>query len=160
MTKTHHYKTQLIWKGNLGKGTISYKSYSRNYEISIKGKPVIVGSSDPSFMGDQDKYNPEELFLASISSCHMLWFLHLCSVVRIVVVDYSDEAIGTMIETTNGSGAFSQVTLYPKIVVTKPFMTENIDAIHSEANKMCFIANSCNFPINHQASCEAIEELI
>lgn len=151
MKKTHHYHSHLNWTGNQGHGTKDYKSYDRSYQVQVEGKPIIEGSSDPAFRGDASVYNPEELFLFSISSCHMLWYLHLCSVNHISVVSYKDEAIGTMAEETNGSGRFTAVTLKPEISIEDPSKKELALQLHHKANKMCFIANSCNFEIKHEA---------
>ena len=148
--KRHHYTVSLEWTGNKGSGTFDYRSYARDHEIKGSDKSMsILGSSDPSFRGDPLRYNPEELFLSSISSCHMLWFLHLCSVQGIIVLEYTDEPKGTMIEKEDGSGAFDEVTLYPNVVVAQEKMIPLANNIHEEANKMCFIANSCNFKIAH-----------
>ncbi|WP_396637831.1 OsmC family protein [Maribacter sp. R77961] len=149
--KKHHYKTMLEWTGNTGEGTTNYKAYQRAHEISIAGKNHnIMGSSDPSFRGDSSRYNPEELFLSSISSCHMLWFLHLCSVHGITVMEYRDNAIGVMEEDKKGSGRFTTVTLHPQVIITDPDMVQKANSLHKEANTMCFIANSCNFKIEHE----------
>ncbi len=148
--KNHQYKTTIKWTGNLGTGTSDYKAYGRAHEITVNGKPAIPASSDPSFCGDQARYNPEELFLASISSCHMLWYLHLCSEAGVVVVGYTDNATGTMIEEPNGSGRFTEVTLYPQVTVATVSMLGKANELHHKANEYCFIANSCNFPIHHQ----------
>jgi organic hydroperoxide reductase OsmC/OhrA len=149
--KEHHYRIKMEWTGNQGQGTQSYRAYSRDHLISADGKPVsIPASSDPSFRGDPTRYNPEELFLASLSACHMLWFLHLCSVNKIVVTDYVDQATGIMEEAQNGSGKFREVTLHPRITVEKEEMIGPSLALHHEANQLCFIANSCNFPVKHE----------
>lgn len=151
--KKHQYSIQNHWTGNLGTGTDHYRHYSRDHEINLPGKKhTIQGSSDPAFRGDPGRYNPEELLVASISSCHMLWYLHLCAVNKVVVVDYTDEAIGVMEESKVGSGRFAKVTLYPKIRVTDREMFEKARSLHAEAHRMCFIANSCNFPINHEVT--------
>ena len=147
-SKNHNYSVTTAWTGNLGVGTLDYKSYNRNHESAVEGKEhVILGSSDPAFGGDICRYNPEELLVSSVSSCHMLWYLHLCSVNKIVVVDYVDQAKGVMIETADGSGAFDEITLYPVVTVQDQSMIDKANALHVEANKMCFIANSCNFKI-------------
>tara|TARA_R110002124_G_scaffold137733_1_gene300732 strand:+ start:432 stop:905 length:474 start_codon:yes stop_codon:yes gene_type:complete len=148
--KTHNYEIKIEWTGNEGNGTLNYKSYNRNHKISATGKyDEIKGSSDPSFLGDKTKYNPEDLFISSISACHMLWYLHLCSVNKIVVTEYIDKATGIMEETENGSGKFTEVTLNPDVKITNSDLIKKANELHSEANKMCFIANSCNFKINH-----------
>ena len=148
--KSHNYIASITWTGNTGSGTANYRDYERSHTIQVAGKPIIEASSDPNFRGDDSKYNPEELFLASLSSCHMLWFLHLCSVEGVVVLEYTDQATGVMREETDGSGRFTEVTLHPKVMVAQERMAAKLDLIHSEAHKKCFIANSCNFPVEHQ----------
>lgn len=148
--KNHIYEIKVEWTGNEGKGTLDYKSYNRNHKIIANGKHnAIQGSSDPSFLGDKTKYNPEDLFLSSIASCHMLWYLHLCSMHKIIVTEYVDSATGIMEETKNGSGQFTQVTLHPNVKITDSTKIEKANQLHEEANNMCFIANSCNFKIKH-----------
>ena len=154
MAKQHHYQTNLEWTGNKGKGTLNYRSYDRNHTIKVAGKPDLLGSSDPSFRGDPTCYNPEELLVASLSSCHMLWFLHLCSEAGIIVVDYQDKASGTMQERKDGSGIFESVTLYPRVTITEESKMELAQSLHQQAHRMCFIANSCNFPVKHEPSCQ------
>ncbi|MGB0367244.1 MAG: OsmC family protein [Flavobacteriaceae bacterium] len=148
----HKYEIKVEWTGNQGYGTQNYKSYNRNHKIIADGKyDEINGSSDPSFLEDKTKYNPEDLFLSSLSACHMLWYLHLCSVHKIVVTEYLDKASGIMEETLNGSGKFIELTLNPSVKVTKENMIEKAIELHKEANKKCFfIANSCNFKIRHK----------
>lgn len=142
---------QLYWTGNLGKGTEKYHAYSREHIISVENKTPIQGSSDPAFLGDSTKYNPEELLLASIASCHMLWYLHLATTKGMVVLDYIDNAKGVMIEKEDGSGYFESVSLYPEVTIADPTQIELANALHVEANKFCFIANSLNFKVSHQA---------
>ena len=149
--KLHNYKSLLTWTGNLGKGTENYQAYDRSYSLQVSNKPIIQGSSDPAFRGDASKYNPEELFLFSLSSCHMLWYLHLCATEKIVVLEYEDQAEGIMMEEKNGSGRFTQVILKPKVKITDLSQKELALQLHHKANQMCFIANSCNFQINHEA---------
>ena len=158
-TKTHNYTIHLKWTGNLGEGTKKYNAYSRNHEIQATGKPLIPGSSDPGFRGDSSRYNPEELLVSTLSSCHMLWFLHLCSTHQIVVTAYRDEATGIMEEAENGSGKFTEVTLHPKVSITDGTKVELAQSLHHEANKMCFIANSCNFPVLHKGEIIISNEL-
>ena len=149
--KKHNYEIKVEWTGNQGNGTLNYKSYSRNHKISGDGKyNTINGSSDPSFLGDKTRYNPEDLFLSSLSACHMLWYLHLCSVNKIIVTAYVDNATGIMEEMANGSGRFTEVTLHPRVKITDESRIDKANELHTEANKMCFIANSCNFKIGHQ----------
>ena len=151
--KEHYYHTQLHWTGNSGKGTESYRAYERSHQISVEGKQIIEASSDPSFRGDKLKFNPEEMFVSSLSSCHMLWFLHFCSEASVIVLEYSDQALGKMEESADGNGKFAEVILHPRVKVKENWMMEKLDALHDKANSFCFIANSCNFPVRHEGSC-------
>ncbi len=109
-----------------------------------------MGASDPLFLGDPTRYNPEELLVSSLSACHMLWYLHLCTTHKVIVTAYVDSAVGVMQETADGSGKFKEVTLYPCVTVESGGMIEKAKKLHHDANKMCFIANSCNFKIRHE----------
>lgn len=149
MDKIHRYRATVEWKGNLGQGTSDYKSYSRNHDVVVKGKPLIPGSADTSFRGDGARYTPEDMLVSSLSACHMLWYLHLCAVNGIIVLDYADEAEGEMQENADGSGQFVQVTLNPSVFVSDSSMIRKATALHADANRMCFIARSVNFPVNH-----------
>jgi organic hydroperoxide reductase OsmC/OhrA len=148
--KQHTYTATITWTGNQGTGTSEYKAYSREHIISAVGKKDIEGSSDPSFRGDKSRYSPEDLLLDSISACHMLWYLHLCSTNGVIVTAYEDNATGIMVEEKDGSGQFTEATLNPKVTVQHERMIEKANALHSEANKLCFIARSVKFPVHHK----------
>ncbi|MEO6547954.1 MAG: OsmC family protein [Ferruginibacter sp.] len=150
---THHYKTSINWTGNKGTGTKDYRSYDRSHSIKIDNKAVIAGSSDPAFRGDKTMHNPEELLVASLSACHMLSYLHVCVEAGVVVTAYQDEATGTMTQTADGGGHFTEVQLHPVVTVSEEHMIEKANHLHHKAHQLCFIANSCNFPVNHFATC-------
>jgi organic hydroperoxide reductase OsmC/OhrA len=149
--KQHRYDIHVAWTGNLGPGTSNYLSYLRNHEVSAPGKPVVPASSDPAFRGDPARYNPEDLLVASLSACHMLSYLHLCAVNGVVVVDYDDDAFGLMEETATGGGVFTEVTLRPAVVISAESDPDKARSLHDEAHHLCFIANSVNFPVRHEA---------
>jgi organic hydroperoxide reductase OsmC/OhrA len=149
MNKEHHYEVTIKWTGNKDTGTDNYRNYERSHEIKVENKALILASSDPAFRGDKTKHNPEDLLVSSLSSCHMLWYLHLCSEAGVSVIDYSDNATGILIETSNNGGHFSEVTLNPIVTVTDKTMIEKAIELHKKANKLCFIANSVNFPVHH-----------
>jgi organic hydroperoxide reductase OsmC/OhrA len=153
MNGQHKYNLTVKWTGNKGEGTMDYRSYDRSHTVSIDHKIDIAGSSDPAFRGDKSKHNPEELFVASIATCHMLWYLHLCANAGVVVIDYTDNAQGTMQENENGSGHFVEVVLNPIVIVSNNSMIDKAQELHQKANELCFIANSCNFPIHHKPTC-------
>lgn len=150
MNKNHLYKVTIEWTGNTGSGTTNYRGYERSHDIRIENKPDISASSDPAFRGDRTKHNPEELLVASLSSCHMLWYLHLCSEAGVIVVSYEDPATGIMTETADGGGRFTEVTLNPVVTVSSKEMIEMATGLHKMAHELCFIANSVNFPVRHQ----------
>ena len=148
----HTYDLTVTWTGNTGPGTTGYRAFSRSHDIAVVGRPTIHASSDPAFMGDATRYNPELMLLASLSSCHMLWYLHLCAVNGIVVHAYEDCASGTMSEDTTGSGRFTEVILSPEVTVASDSDLARARALHDEATQKCFIANSVNFPVRHEPS--------
>lgn len=152
MKGQHNYNLTVKWTGNKGTGTSTYNDFERSHSIIIENKTEISGSSDPAFLGDKTKHNPEELMVASLSACHMLWYLHLCAAAKVIVVDYVDNATGIMMETSNGGGHFTEVTLNPMVTVTKTSMIEKANELHKKANELCFIANSVNFPVRHNAT--------
>jgi organic hydroperoxide reductase OsmC/OhrA len=146
--RSQDFKVLNRWTGNRGEGTRTYTAYSRDHEVSGAGKSApIPGSSDPAFRGDPARYSPEELLVASLSTCHMLWMLHLCSVAGIVVTEYSDEASGEMAEHEDGSGEFTGVTLRTRMVITEAARAGDALALHERVHHLCFIARSVNFPV-------------
>jgi len=156
--KFHQYDITIQWTGNQGSGTTGYHAYGRDHLISIENKTGIMGSSDPAFLGDKTRHNPEELFVSAIASCHMLWYLHLCAQAGVVVTAYLDHARGEMSETDGlrpasgqlRGGRFISVTLNPEVTVMEPGMIEKALQLHQKANELCFIANSVNFPVRHR----------
>jgi organic hydroperoxide reductase OsmC/OhrA len=145
----HHYALTVQWTGNLGDGTTSYRGYSREHDIVIPGLPVLKGSADPTFHGDRERYNPEQLLLAALAQCHMLSFLHVAVRHGVVVTDYRDDATGQLRLNGDGSGQFESVTLNPRVTVADPAHVALAEQMHREANQVCFIARSVNFPVRH-----------
>jgi organic hydroperoxide reductase OsmC/OhrA len=147
--REHQYETTILWTGNTGEGTATYRSYARDFRLAAPGKPEIAGSSDPAFRGDASRYNPEEMLLAALSSCHMLAYLHLCAVNKVVVLAYEDHATGTMQEREGGSGAFTRVQLSPQVTISAESDADTAAGLHHKAHELCFIANSVNFPVEN-----------
>jgi organic hydroperoxide reductase OsmC/OhrA len=146
-TREHRYSVTVRWTGNLGSGTSGYSAYSRDHEIGEQGKQSIQGSSDPAFRGDRSRWNPEELLVASLSTCHMLWYLHLAADKGIVVTAYSDQPEGTMEERSDGAGRLTHVVLRPTVTIVGADNTDHANTLHHVAHEKCFIANSVNFPV-------------
>lgn len=149
MNLAHHYAMNLVWTGNRGTGTSSYRAYGRDHLISAEGKPDIDGSSDRVFHGDPERWNPEELLLAALSQCHMLSYLHVATLHGVVVEEYTDSATGTMEQTANGGGHFTSATLRPVVTISAGDPAVAL-AIHHEASEKCFIAASVSFPVGHE----------
>jgi len=151
----HHYNAHLIWDGNLGHGTATYAGYGRQYRVLIEGKPDLHGTADAAFRGEADKLNPEDLFLASISACHMLTYLALCAKYGIRVLTYEDAATATMKEDRVGGGRFEEVVLHPVVTIADPAHIDRATKLHERAHALCFIANSCSVPIHHRPEVRA-----
>lgn len=147
--KEHHYTSSITWTGNKGSGTSDYTSYSRDHVIQIPNKPDLQGSSDIVFRGDGTKYNPEDMLLAALSVCHMLWYLHLCADAGVIVTAYSDKPEGVLVQYEVGGGKFSKVCLNPTVIVAEESMIENALLLHERAHECCFISNSVNFSVQY-----------
>ena len=155
MAGVHGFEARLRWTGNTGSGTSAYTSYRRTHEIAAPGKPPIPGSSDPAFRGDADRWNPEEMLVGSIASCHMLWFLHLAASAGVVVESYEDRATGEMRINADGSGEFTSATLRPHVTISAGDAAL-VDGLHHRAHEMCFIARSLNFEVGCRPTVERV----
>jgi organic hydroperoxide reductase OsmC/OhrA len=144
--RTHHYAATIEWIGNRGSGTSGYRDYGRGHVVRSASKQPIAASSDPAFRGEADRWNPEDLLVASLSQCHLLTYLHLAADNGVIVVAYTDDASGTMVEEGEG-GHFTEVTLRPRVTVADASMAGAAQALHHEAHDRCFIASSVNFPV-------------
>ncbi|AXL11859.1 OsmC family peroxiredoxin [Microbacterium foliorum] len=154
----HRYALTATWTGNSGTGTSGYRDYRRDVTIEVAGKPDLLASADKPFRGDPARWNPEDLLLASLSECHLLSYLHACVTEGVVVTSYRDSASGTMREDGAGGGAFVEVTLRPEVVVAETSMIEAAERAHAQAHEWCFIANSMNFPVRHEATVRAAQD--
>jgi organic hydroperoxide reductase OsmC/OhrA len=154
MGALHLYTVDVRWTGAGDTGTTAYTAYSRDHEVRAEGRPVLLGSADPAFRGDPARYTPEELFVAALSQCHMLWFLHLAARDGVVVVAYRDEAVGRMRVESAGAGQFTDVLLHPRVTVRAAadgdVTDERVADLHRRAHEHCFIARSVNFPVRHE----------
>ncbi len=150
--REHRYTCAVTWTGNTGSGTTTYTGYSRDHTINAAGKPVIPGSSDPAFRGDAARYNPEDLLVASVSTCHMLWYLHMAAEAGVVVTAYRDEPVGVMVEDAVKGGHFTSVVLKPTVTIAPGSDPLAARDAHAAAHAKCYVANSLNFPV----TCEPV----
>ncbi|MGZ4438120.1 MAG: OsmC family protein [Nocardioides sp.] len=146
---THTYELSVTWTGNTGEGTRDRRSYSRDHTVSADGPPDLLGSADPGFRGDPARWNPEQLFVASIAQCHMLWFLGLCAGNGVGVEEYVDSPVGTMVTDPGGAGRFTEVVLHPVVVVASADQVAKAEALHDEAHRLCFVAQSVSCTVRH-----------
>lgn len=149
--ESHEYAARLIWEGDLGEGTADYAAYGRQYRILVDGKPDLAGSADPMFRGEAGKHNPEDLFLAALSACHLLTYLSLCARKGVRVVGYEDDARGTLVLDAGGGGRFESVTLRPRVTIAGGDMAL-AEALHERAHELCFIAASVGIPVRVEAT--------
>lgn len=155
MNVDHHYALSLEWTGNRGTGTSGYRDYGRDHVVRAEGNPPIEGSSDRTFFGDAERWNPEELLLAALAQCHMLSYLHVAQRHGVIVTAYEDQPTGTMTSSSDGSGRFTSVTLRPHVTVSDQSRIAMAQELHEEASRLCFIAASVNFPVGHEPTAEA-----
>jgi organic hydroperoxide reductase OsmC/OhrA len=151
----HAYAARVVWAGNTGEGTARYTGYGRDYRVQVAGKPDLAGSADPAFRGDGGRHNPEDLFLASISACHMLFYLSLCARGGVRVLAYEDQAQGTLRVDAGGGGRFEEITLHPRVTIEGEENAALALRLHDTAHELCFIARSCSVPIRHQPTVRA-----
>ena len=136
------HKMTLTWKrGGL---PFEYQKYSRNHTWKFDGGHEMPASAAPAYLGDAKNVDPEEAYVASLSSCHMLTFLAIACKQKFVMDDYVDEAVGHMEKNAEGKMAITKVTLTPKITFSgdKKPSAEELDKMHHAAHENCFIASS------------------
>jgi organic hydroperoxide reductase OsmC/OhrA len=150
--KTHEYKSHLTWNAGSPNPAFNYATYSRTHTVAVAGKPNLDLSSDPLFRGDGTRYNPEDLFVASLSSCHLLSYLAICAREGVTIVAYEDKASGTMTIRDDGSGKFEEVTLRPVVTIAPGSDQKRALELHDLAHKQCFIASSVAIPVRHEAT--------
>ncbi|MDR2270732.1 MAG: OsmC family protein [Sphingobacterium sp.] len=153
MVFKHHFEASLTWAQQ---EQSSPRIYAKSHRISIQGKPDLKIAAAKAFKGDPALYNPEDLLLSSLVSCHMMSYLYVCSKNNIEVISYIDYAEALLETKADGSGRFIQVDLHPEVVIVDPNKIARAISLHQEANQLCFIANSCNFPIQHHAVCHVV----
>ncbi|QDO92455.1 osmotically inducible protein OsmC [Formosa sediminum] len=119
-----------------------------------KGKTLEVSAAKP-FKGDPSKYNPEELLMAALSSCHFMSYLYVCEQAGITILEYSDTVEGILNLQANGSGAFAKISLNPQVKIENQDQIQLAESLHEKAGNLCFIANSCAFKIEYNFFVEA-----
>ncbi|HEY4225239.1 MAG TPA: OsmC family protein [Pseudolysinimonas sp.] len=157
MNSEHSFAVSVEWQGNRGTGTSGYKDFSRAVELRSEGKQAILASAAKTFHGDTDRWNPEEELIGAIAQCHLLSYLHVATQAGVVVDSYTDAATGTLRTNPDGSGAVVEVVLRPVVTISAgdPRVAEQL---HTDANRLCFIANSVNFPVRHEPTTLVLDD--
>jgi organic hydroperoxide reductase OsmC/OhrA len=150
------HKATISWKRTANDDFLKGR-YSREHSWSFDGGAVVQASPSPSVVpspySNPAFVDPEEAFVASLSSCHMLTFLHLASRQGFQIDSYEDPAVGHMTKNERGIPWVSSVTLSPRILFsgTKQPSAEQLDELHHKAHEQCFIANSVKTDIRVQS---------
>lgn len=145
----HRFECRLVWTGAAKGVAVDYATYSRDCRVDVAGKPSILMTSAPAFRGDPARHDPEGLLVASLSACHFLSYVAICVRQGIQVVTYEDEAVGTM-SRHEKTFRFTDVLLRPRVTIAAGCDPEKARALHENAHRDCFIANSVNFTVRHE----------
>jgi organic hydroperoxide reductase OsmC/OhrA len=145
------HKITLTWKR--GDVPFEYQKYPRNHTWKFDGGHEITASAAPAYLGDPKQVDPEEAFVASLSSCHMLTFLAVAAKKKFVLDEYVDEAVGLMEKNAEGKLAITRVTLKQKLKFSgdKQPTSQEIEEMNHAAHEQCFIANSVKTEIMVEA---------
>ena len=154
MTQKIEYAVALAWDGTPD-GTVNVREYTRDHIVTAGEKPPLQGSADQIFRGDKNRWNPEEMLVASMAQCHMLWYLHLAARAGITVMSYHDHPTGTLLMEPDGSGRFTDITLHPSVIVAEIDQIGPAAELHDKAHRLCFVANSVNFQVHIEPSAHA-----
>ena len=138
----HEYRATTVWKRT--SSDFTYDTYNRAHDVTFGGGETVPWSAAPEFKGDANRVNPEEAYVASLSTCHMLTFLAIAARKRFVVDGYVDEAVGHMEKNAQGKYWVSRVTLRPKVTFSgdRQPSAQEISELHHAAHDNCFVANS------------------
>ncbi len=148
MNFKHTFNAELQWSAD------TINRVAKTHRISIQGKQDLKVSAAKAFKGDADLLNPEDLLLSSLMSCHMMSYLYVCGQHKINVLSYHDNANALLETYPDGSGKIIEIHLNPHVIISDASQVDLALSLHEEANRLCFIANSCNFQVYHQPSCE------
>ena len=158
MSQAHLFETRLHWPADPAQALPPEPAFSRASVLGGTGKADVAAGAPTVFGGDETRYNPEELLLMSLSQCHMLTYLAIASKKRMAILAYEDRATGTLglgepgtKHGPPGKMSMQEVTLRPRVTVAKGTDLADAMAIHEKAHANCFIANSVNFPVTHEA---------
>jgi organic hydroperoxide reductase OsmC/OhrA len=142
------HRVQTIWQRTSAEFT--YASYNRDYQWRFKDAVAVEASASPQYKGNPERPDPEDAFVAALSSCHMLSFLAVAAKRGFVVDRYEDSAVGFLEKNAQGRLAITRVELNPRIVFAGERQpdAESLRRLHDEAHHACFIANSVHTEVS------------
>lgn len=143
----HTFALRAEWIGDRGTGTSGVRDFDRSVVLQHPAVGEIQASAARPFRGDETRWNPELLLLGALAQCHVLSYLHAAATAGIVVTGMTCGAEGTLEVDADGAGRFASITLTPAVTLQDEADRERADALHAEAHRMCFIANSVSAPI-------------
>jgi organic hydroperoxide reductase OsmC/OhrA len=138
----------VIWRRT--SPDFTYETYNRRHEWRFAGGVTVLASSAVEFKGDADRVNPEEAFVASLSSCHMLTFLAIAAKKRLGVEAYEDDAVGYLERNAKGKLCITRAVLRPRVrfMAGVAVSHDELEALHHASHANCFIANSVHTDIH------------
>ena len=154
MSQNHIFEGSLHWAGGSREDEHGKLKLSRSFVVRFKDKAPIEGSSPGIFHGDDTKHNPETLMVASLMACHHLTYLAVCERANIRVLEYSDNATGTL-AIKDGKMRMTEVVLWPLVRIADAAQVEQARELHAKAHANCFMSNSINFEVKVQPTVSA-----
>lgn len=153
MPTEHRFEATVTWSGAAQGPAAKYDTYSREFTVEMAGKAALRGSAAAPYRGDASLHNPEDLLLASVSTCHLLSYLALCVRAGVEVSSYVDTCTATL-AMKDGRMRIVSATLRPRVTIRGGVAEHEgkAQALHEQAHHACFIANSVNFPITCEAT--------
>jgi len=154
VSKQHTFEGSHHWTGGSRQDEHGKLKLDRSFVLRFKDKPPIEGSSPAAFNGDETRHSPETLLVASLMACHHLTYLAVCERASIRVLEYSDNATGTL-AMRDGKMRMVEVVLWPQVRIAEAAHLEQARELHAKAHANCFMTNSVNFEIKVQPTVTA-----
>jgi organic hydroperoxide reductase OsmC/OhrA len=146
MSHQHLFSGELHWTGTPGEDEHGKLKLGRAFVLRFEGKAPLEGSSPAVFRGDDSKHNPETLMVSSLAACHHLTYLSVCERAGVRVLEYSDNASGTL-ALKDGRMRMVEVRLSPQVRIADAAQIEHARELHAKAHAHCFMSNSVNFEV-------------
>jgi organic hydroperoxide reductase OsmC/OhrA len=154
MSAQHTFEGTLHWSGGMREDERGRLRLSRDFVIRFKDKAPIAGSAPAIHRGDESRHNPETLMVASLMSCHHLSYLAACERANVRMLEYTDNATGTL-AMRDGKMRMVEVVLWPQVRIANAAQVDQARQLHAQAHESCFMSNSVNFEVKVQPTVTA-----